>query len=340
MVKIAINGFGRIGKAAFKVAIKRNDIEVVAINGLSPMKDTMHLFKYDTVCGVYPGEVSCEGEEFLIVDGKKYRKLTIKYPVELPWKDLGVDVVLECTGAFTKKEKAMAHIKAGAKRVIISAPSKGEDPVGTYVLGVNQDEMNHETEQIISNASCTTNCIAPIMKVLQEKIGVKKALMTTIHAYTADQNLVDGTHRSGDMRRARASAQNIVPTSTGAARAVGLTMEHYKGIFDGLAIRVPVACGSLSDITLITDKETTKEEINKILKDAAQDKKYKGIITTTEDPIVSSDVIGNPASNIVDLALTNVLGGDLVKIIAWYDNEWGYSNRLVEQAVELAKYIK
>lgn len=340
MVKIAINGFGRIGKAAFKVAVKRSDMEIVAINGLSPMKDTAHLFKYDTVYGIYAGEVSFDGEEYLIVDGRKYRKFSEKDPSKLPWKNLGVDVVLECTGAFTKKEKAMAHITAGAKRVIISAPAKGEDPVGTYVLGVNQDEMNHQSEQIISNASCTTNCIAPIMKVLQEKIGVKKALMTTIHAYTAGQNLVDGTHKSGDMRRARASAQNIVPTSTGAARAVGKTMEHYKGIFDGLAIRVPVPCGSLSDITLVTEKETSKEEINKILKDAAQEAKYKGIITTTEDPIVSSDVIGNPASNIVDLALTNVLGGDLVKIIAWYDNEWGYSNRLVEQAVELAKYIK
>jgi glyceraldehyde 3-phosphate dehydrogenase len=224
--------------------------------------------------------------------------------------------------------------------VIISAPAKGDDPVGTYVLGVNQNDMDHEAEQIISNASCTTNCIAPIMKVLQEKIGVKKALMTTIHAYTADQNLVDGTHRGGDMRRARASAQNITPTSTGAARAVGETIKHYKGIFDGLAIRVPVPCGSLSDITLITEKETTKEEVNQILKDAANEEKYKGIITVIEDPIVSSDVIGNSASNIVDLALTNVIGGDMVKIIAWYDNEWGYSNRLVEQAIELAKYIK
>lgn len=340
MVKIAINGFGRIGKAAFKVAIKRDDIEVVAINGLSTAEDTAHLFKYDSIYGVYPGTVSSEGEDYLVVGNKKYKKLTIKDPQELPWKELGVDVVLECTGLFRTKEKAMAHIKAGAKRVIISAPSKGDDPVGTYVLGVNQDEMNHEAEQIISNASCTTNCIAPVMKVLQEAFGVKKAMMTTIHAYTADQNLVDGSHKSGDMRRARASAENIVPTSTGAARAVGKTMKHFKGIFDGLAIRVPVPCGSLSDITMIVNKETTKEAVNAALKKAAGEDQYKGILTVTDEPIVSKDIVGNPASNIVDLALTNVIGGDMVKIIAWYDNEWGYSNRLIEQAVELAKYIK
>ncbi|MFA6028008.1 MAG: type I glyceraldehyde-3-phosphate dehydrogenase [Patescibacteria group bacterium] len=340
MVKIAINGFGRIGKAAFKVAIKRNDVEVVAINGLSSVQDSAHLFKYDSVYGTYEGTVSTEGEDILVVDGKKYKKLAVREPKDLPWKELGVDIVLECTGLFTKKEKAKAHLDAGAKRVIISAPSKGDDPVGTYVLGVNQDEMDHESEQIISNASCTTNCIAPVMKVMQEVFGVKKAMMTTIHAYTADQNLVDGSHKSGDMRRARASALNIVPTSTGAARAVGKTIKHFKGIFDGLAIRVPVPCGSLSDIVFITEKETTKEEVNAALKKASEQPKYKGILTVTDEPIVSSDVVGNPASNIVDLALTNVVGGDLVKVIAWYDNEWGYSNRLVEQAVELAKYIK
>lgn len=340
MVKIAINGFGRIGKAAFKVAIKRSDVEIVAINGLSSVKDTAHLFKYDSIYGVYPGTVSTEGEDYLVVDGKKYKKLSVKDPAMLPWKELGVDVVLECTGLFTKKEKAQAHLDAGAKRVIISAPAKGDDPVGTYVLGVNQDEMDHENDHIISNASCTTNCIAPVMKVMQQVFGVKKAMMTTIHAYTADQNLVDGTHKSGDMRRARASALNIVPTSTGAARAVGITMKHFKGIFDGLAIRVPVPCGSLSDIVFITDKKTTKEEVNAALKKASEQPQYKGILTVTDEPIVSSDVIGNPASNIVDLSLTNVIDGDLVKVIAWYDNEWGYSCRLVEQAVELAKYIK
>ncbi|MFH0818947.1 MAG: type I glyceraldehyde-3-phosphate dehydrogenase [Patescibacteria group bacterium] len=340
MTKIVINGFGRIGKAAFKVAIKRSDIEVVAVNGLCSVEDSAHLFKYDSVFGCYEGEVSTKGKDILVVDGKEYKKLAIRDPKDCPWKDLGVDVVLECTGIFRTKEAASAHLAAGAKRVIISAPSKGDDPIGTYVLGVNQNDMDHESQHIISNASCTTNCIAPVMKVMQEVFGVEKAMMTTIHAYTADQNLVDGSHKSGDMRRARGAALNMVPTSTGAARAVGKTMEHFNGIFDGFAVRVPTPCGSLSDITMITSKDVSVEEVNSALTKASEQENFKGILTVTSEPIVSSDIVGNPASSIVDLSLTKVIGGNLVKVVAWYDNEWGYSNRLVEQAVELAKNIK
>ncbi|MBU0670896.1 type I glyceraldehyde-3-phosphate dehydrogenase [Patescibacteria group bacterium] len=334
--KIAINGFGRIGQAAFKVIKDRDDMEVVAINGLSPVSQSAHLFKYDTVYGVYPGEVSSEGEDKLIVDGKEYLKLSEKDPENLPWKDLEVDVVLECTGVFTKKADAAKHLKAGAKRVIISAPAKGDDPVGTYVLGVNQDQMKAD-EEIISNASCTTNCMAPVMKVINDNFGVEKAFMTTIHSYTADQNLVDGTHK--DLRRARAAAQNMVPTSTGAAKAVGLTIPEVNGIFDGMAVRVPTPCGSLSDMTILMKKDATAEEINEKLVTASNGE-LKGIIECTNDPIVSSDVVGNRASSIVDLELTKVVAGNFVKIIAWYDNEMGYATRLVDQAGEVAKLIK
>ncbi|MFH1537235.1 MAG: type I glyceraldehyde-3-phosphate dehydrogenase [Patescibacteria group bacterium] len=333
-IKIAINGFGRIGQAAFKVAAKRDDVEIVAINGLSHVSMSAHLFKYDTVYGKYPGEVSYEGDDKLIVDGKEYLKLSEKDPEKLPWKDLGVDVALECTGVFREKAQAEKHLIAGAKKVIISAPAKGDDPVGTYVLGVNQDQMKND-EQIISNASCTTNCMAPVMKVISKEFGIEKALMTTIHSYTADQNLVDGTHKK-DLRRARAAALNMVPTDTGAARAVGLTVPEVDGIFDGMAVRVPTPCGSVSDMTILLKKDATAEEINKKLVEASEGD-LKGILECTEDPIVSSDIVGNPASSIVDLALTKVIGGNLVKIISWYDNEYGYASRLVEQAIEVSK---
>ncbi|MBU0732426.1 type I glyceraldehyde-3-phosphate dehydrogenase [Patescibacteria group bacterium] len=335
-IKIAINGFGRIGQSAFKSAAKRDDIEIVAINGLSPVEMSAYLFKYDSVYGVYPGTVEARGDDKLIVDGKEYLKLSEKDPENLPWKDLEVDVALECTGVFRTKEQASKHLKAGAKRVIISAPAKGDDPVGTYVLGVNQEDMKDD-ELIISNASCTTNCMAPVMRVINDNFGVEKAFMTTIHSYTADQNLVDGTHK--DYRRARAAALNMVPTETGAAKAVGLTIPDLEGIFDGMAVRVPTPCGSLSDMTILLKKDATAEEINEALKTA--EKGYlKGILECTEDPIVSHDIIGNPASSIVDLSLTKVTGGNLAKIISWYDNEWGYSVRLVDQAVEIAKQIK
>lgn len=337
-IKIAINGFGRIGRAAFKAALEQSDLEVVAINNPGDLKMLAHLLKYDTVYGKFDKKVEVEGEDYLIIDRKKYRRFSEKEPNKLPWKDLNIDVVLECTGKFRKKADAALHLQAGAKRVIISAPAKGEDPVGTYVLGVNQEEMNHESDAIISNASCTTNCIAPVMKVLEEKIGIAKALMTTIHAYTADQNLIDGTHKK-DFRRARAAALNIIPTETGAARAAGKVIPSLAGKFDGLAMRVPVACGSLSDVVFLAKRATSVEEINAILKEAAQ-ATHQDIIEVSEEPLVSSDVIGNSASCVVDLSLTNVIDGDLVKIVAWYDNEWGYSVRLVEQAIEVGKRIK
>ncbi len=339
MIRMAINGFGRIGKAAFKVAIKNPNIEVVAVNGLSPVEMTADLFKRDTVYGNYEGEVSYKGEDKLVIDGKEYLKLTEKDPAKLPWKDLEVDIVLECTGVFRTKEQASMHLEAGAKRVLISAPAKGDEPMGTYVLGVNQDDMDHENDHVISNASCTTNCIAPMMRVLNDRIGVAKAMLTTIHAYTADQNLIDASHKK-DLRRARAAALNIVPTSTGAAKATGLVVPAMDGVFDGLSVRVPIPCGSLSDITLITKKDTTVEEINQIFKEAEANPIYKGIIETTEEPIVSSDIIGNPASTIVDLSLTKVVDGNLVKVIGWYDNEYAYSVRLVDQAIEVAEQIK
>ena len=335
--KIAINGFGRIGKSAFKAALKRDDVEVVAINGLSPVETTAHLFKYDTVYGKYPGEVSTKGKDKLVVDGKEYLKLREKDPEKLPWKDLDVDVVLECTGIFREKEDAAKHLKAGAKRVIISAPAKGDDPVGTYVLGVNQEEMK-DGEEIISNASCTTNCMAPVMRVINDAFGIEKAFMTTIHSYTADQNLVDATHKK-DLRRARAAALNMVPTDTGAAKAVGLTIPDLQGIFDGIAVRVPTPAGSLADMTILLKKDTTVDEVNKKLESAA--KGYlKGILECTYDPIVSSDIIGNPASSIADLSLTKIIGGNFIKVIAWYDNEYGYSVRLVDQAAEVGKLLK
>ena len=336
-IKIAINGFGRIGQSAFKVAIKRDDIEIVAINGLSPVEMSAYLFKYDSVYGVYPGTVETKGDDKLIVDGKEYLKLTEKDPEKLPWKKLDVDVALECTGVFRTKEEASKHLKAGAKRVIISAPAKGDDPVGTYVLGVNQEDMK-EDEHIISNASCTTNCMAPVMRVINDNFGVEKAFMTTIHSYTAGQNLVDGTGPT-DYRRARAAALNMVPTSTGAAKAVGLTIPEVDGIFDGMAVRVPTPCGSLSDMTILMKKDATAEVINEALK-KAEAGYLKGIIECTEDPIVSHDIVGNPASSIVDLTLTKVVAGNFAKIISWYDNEWGYSVRLVDQAVEIAEKLK
>lgn len=337
-IKITINGFGRIGRAAFKAALEKPELEVVAINNPGSLAMLAHLLKYDTVYGRFAKKVEVEGEDYLIVGGKKYRRFAEKDPALLPWKDLDVDVVLECTGVFRRKQDAAKHLQAGAKRVIISAPSKGDDPVGTYVLGVNQEDMNHETDAIISNASCTTNCIAPVMKVLEEKIGIAKALMTTIHAYTADQNLIDGTHKS-DFRRARAAALNIIPTETGAARAAAKVIPSLKGKFDGLAMRVPVACGSLSDIVFLAKRATSKEEINTLLKEAAKTT-HQGIIEVSEEPLVSSDIIANPASCIVDLSLTNVIADDLVKVVAWYDNEWGYSVRLVEQAIEVGERIK
>ena len=334
MLKVAINGFGRIGRSAFKIAIEKfsDEIEVVAINDLADNKTLAHFLKYDSNYGVWKHEVQATDSD-IIVDEKHIKGLEEKDPEKLPWDALGVDVVIECTGAFTDSEGAGKHLKAGAKRVVISAPSKGDNPAPTYVLGVNR--YNGEAE-IINNASCTTNCIAPMIKVLEDNFGVEKALMTTVHGYTQDQNLQDGPHK--DLRRARNASENIVPTTTGAALATTEAIPSLKDKFDGIALRVPVAVGSISDITAILKKEATVEEINQAFKNAAQDPQYKGILEVTEDPIVSSDIVGSSASVVVDLGLTKSLG-NLVKVFGWYDNEWGYSSRLIEQAVEVGNKI-
>lgn len=329
--RIAINGFGRIGRNAFKIALQKKDLEIVAINDLTDNKTLAHLLKYDTVYGRFSKKVLFD-EKHLIVNGKKYLALSEKDPSALPWKKLKIDVVLECTGIFRDEVGASLHLKAGAKKVIISAPAKGGG-IPTFVLGVNQKKYHNE--KIINNASCTTNCIAPVAAIIHGTLGIQKAMMTTVHGYTADQNLQDGPHK--DLRRARAAAANIVPTSTGAATAAAEAIPELSGIFDGLALRVPVITGSLSDFTFVTKRKTSKEEVNTIFKKAAKSPRYKNILEVTDDPIVSSDIVGNPHSSIVDLSLTNVIDGDLVKVIAWYDNEWGYSNRLVEMAMEIAK---
>lgn len=334
--RIAINGFGRIGAAAFRIALTRPELEVVAFNGLGSLAMAAHLLKYDSVYGRYDKTVTTEGEDYLIVDGKKYRRFSEKDPTKIPWGEVKADIVLECTGMFLTRELASQHLTAGAKHVIISAPAKDKD-IGTFVMSVNQEDIGKDT--ISSNASCTTNCIAPVMKVMMDTFGVEKAMMTTIHSYTADQNLVDGTHRGGDLRRARGAALNMIPTSTGAARAVGKTMPVYQGKFDGFAVRVPTPAGSLSDITMLLKKETTISEVNKVLTAAAMQPEYKNILAVTDEPIVSHDIIGRPESSIVDLALTMVVAGNLVKVVSWYDNEFGYANRLVDMAVEAGQKL-
>ncbi|MBP9698214.1 MAG: type I glyceraldehyde-3-phosphate dehydrogenase [Candidatus Moranbacteria bacterium] len=326
--RIAINGFGRIGRAAFKIALEKNDLEVVAINDLTEPSVLAHLLRYDTAYGHYRKEVSVNGSK-LVVDGKEFPVYAEPDPTKLPWKELAVDVVLECTGRFTDQKGASQHVSAGAKKVILSAPAKGEDDsVPTFLMGVNEDE--YKGQAVVSNASCTTNSLAPVAKVIHDKFGIAKALMTTIHSYTADQNLQDGPHK--DLRRARAAASNIVPTTTGAAIAVTQVMPELKGLFDGHSLRVPTIVVSLTDFTFVLKKKTTVEEINAVLKAASKEARYSKVLSVTEEPLVSSDFIGNPYSSIVDLSLTKVIDGDLVKIIAWYDNEWGYSNRLVEMA--------
>ncbi len=335
MVRIAINGFGRIGRNAFKIAFDRNDAEIVAINDLTDAKTLAHLLKYDSNYGTYAHDVSFD-DQGIIVDGKHIRVLAEKDPINLPWADLGIDVVIESTGFFTDPAAAHAHIDAGAKRVVISAPAKGEG-AKTIVLGVNEDQITYD-DQIISNASCTTNCIAPVMKVLEDNIGIEKAMMTTVHSYTASQKLQDAPAK--DIREARAAAENIVPTTTGASKAAALTIPTLQGKFNGLSVRVPTPVVSLSDITAVTKRDTTKEEINELFKKAAADPYYQGILAATEEELVSIDYRGNSNSSIVDLKLTDVIGGNLIKVVAWYDNEWGYSNRLVELTVDLGKMVQ
>ena len=331
--KIAINGFGRIGRNAFKLAFERDDIEVVAINDLTDTKTLAHLLKHDSTYGTYHHDVSYD-DNSIFVAGKQIRVLAEKDPALLPWGEFGVDVVIEATGLFVQPEKARAHIDAGAKKVVISAPAKGEG-AKFIVLGVNEHELTRE-DDIISNASCTTNCIAPVMAILEREFGIEKSLMTTVHSYTASQRILDAPAK--DLREARSAAENIVPT-TGAAIATAKVIPSLVGKFDGLSVRVPTAVVSLSDITAVLKRNTTKEEINEIFKRAAADPFYQGILTVTEDPLVSTDFKGNSHSSIVDLELTNVVGGNLVKIVAWYDNEWGYSNRLVEIVADVAANI-
>lgn len=333
-VRIAINGFGRIGRSAFKIALQKKACEVVAINDLTDPATLAHLLRHDTAYGLYELPVTVKGK-FLVVKNRKIPVLAVKEPAKLPWKRLKVDVVLECTGRFTKEEDASAHIAAGAKRVVISAPAKSE-ATETIVLGVN--EKTDSGAPVLSNASCTTNCIAPVAAVMYKAFGVRKALMTTVHAYTADQNLQDGPHK--DLRRARAAAANIVPTTTGAAIATAKTIPELKGLFDGLAIRVPTITVSLADFTFLVKRKVTKQQVNAAFIRAAKHPRWKGILGVTTEELVSSDFIKDPRSSIVDLSLTSVVDGDLVKVVAWYDNEWGYSNRLVEIAIEAAKKLK
>ena len=332
MVKIAINGFGRIGRNAFKIAFHRDDLEIVAVNDLTDTATLAHLLKHDSTYGAYSRKVEFDDEN-IIVDGKPIRVFSEKDPANLPWGDLGVDVVIESTGLFTDPEKAKAHLGAGAKRVVISAPAKGEG-AKTVVLGVNEDTITKD-DYIISNASCTTNCIAPVMKVLEDNLGIAKAMMTTVHSYTASQRILDAPAK--DLREARSAAENIVPTSTGASKAAALTIPSLKGKFNGLSVRVPTPVVSLSDITALTKRPTTKEEINELFKKAAREPYYEGILDVTEEELVSIDFRGNSHSCIVDLKLTDVVDGDLIKVVAWYDNEWGYSNRLVELTADFGK---
>lgn len=329
MLKVAINGFGRIGRASFKALLAKKNIEVVAINDLTDAPTLAHLLKYDSVYGIYDKKVEAVKGN-LVVAGKKYQVFAEKDPKALPWKKLGVDVVIESTGIFRDNASAGQHLMAGAKKVIITAPCKEDkDDVKTFVLGVNA-EMIKKTDAVISMASCTTNCLAPVTDIIRQAFGIKKALMTTIHSYTADQNLVDGPHK--DLRRARSAALSIIPTTTGAAIAVTKTIPELKGNFDGMALRVPTPVGSLCDTVYLTKKQVTVEDINNAIIKATKNPKYKGIVEATNDPIVSADIVGNPASAIVDLALTTVIGNDMVKVVSWYDNEWGYSSRLADLA--------
>jgi glyceraldehyde 3-phosphate dehydrogenase len=323
-IRVGINGFGRIGRNFFRAALAKGaDIELVGVNDLTDNTTLAHLLKYDSILGRLPYEVKATSDE-ITVNGKTFKALAERDPSKLPWGDLGADVVVESTGIFTDAAKAKVHIETGARKVIISAPAKNEDI--TIVLGVNEDKYDPEKHHIISNASCTTNCLAPMAKVIHETFTIERGLMTTIHAYTQDQNLQDGPHK--DLRRARAAAINIVPTSTGAAKAISLVIPELKGKLDGYALRVPIPTGSATDLTVTVGRETTVEEVNAAMK-AASEGALHGLLTYTEDPIVSSDIVTDPSSCIFDAGLTKVIGNQ-VKVVGWYDNEWGYSNRLVD----------
>ncbi len=347
-IRLAVNGFGRIGRQTLRALLEKyekgetslEEIELVAVNDLTDPKTLAHLLKYDSVYGILSNRISFSTETKqkelageIFVDNLSFGVISEPDPKKLPWKKLEVDIVIESTGRFTDRDSAKAHLEAGAKKVIISAPVKGGG-VGTYVIGVNMDKLSSR-ETIISNASCTTNCIAPVMKILNDKFSIKKSLMTTTHAFTADQSLVDGPHR--DLRRARSASINTIPTTTGAAIAATETIPDLKGKFDGLSIRVPVPVGSLSDITMLLGREVTVEEINAVITEECEKPEWQGIITYTNEPVVSSDIIGNSHSAIVDLPLTQVVDKTLAKVVAWYDNEWGYSHRMIEQVIKMSK---
>ncbi|HKU18547.1 MAG TPA: type I glyceraldehyde-3-phosphate dehydrogenase [Candidatus Saccharimonadales bacterium] len=336
--RIAINGFGRIGRNAFKIAFDRTDVEIVAINDLTDTKTLAYLLKHDSNYGTYSHEVGYDDEN-IIVDGKKIRVTAEKDPAALPWKDMNIDVVIESTGFFVEPDKARAHITAGAKKVVISAPAKGEsaDSAATVVLGVNEDKLEGAPD-VVSNASCTTNCITPVLAVIEAKFGIQKMMMTTIHSYTASQKLQDAPGGKA-LRDGRAAAENIVPTTTGASIAAAKAFPAVKDIFGAFEVRVPTPVVSLSDFVIVTKRKVTKEEVNDAFKEAAKNPYYQGILDVTEEELVSSDFIGNSHSAIVDLNLTSVVAGDLMKVCAWYDNEWGYSNRLVEEVADIGNLL-
>jgi glyceraldehyde 3-phosphate dehydrogenase len=329
MGKVAINGMGRIGRATFKIALEKPELEILAVNDLVPVDNLAYLLRYDTVYGRYRREVQAD-HDTLIVDGKRYQVFSEKDPAQLPWKELDIDVVFECTGVFTRKEDLEKHIFAGAQHVILSAPAKGNDVI-TVVHGVNEPGA----VEIISCASCTTNCITPVVEIMGRRIGIKKAIMTTIHAYTASQAIVDGPNKK--WTRGRAAAANFVPTSTGAAKATTRVLPQYDGKFDGAAVRGPVPAGSLADIVFVTERETSVDEVNGVFREESESGRYAGILGVTEDPIVSSDILGDSRASIVDVAMTQVVDGDLVKVMAWYDNEWGYANQMVREGVRMVQ---
>lgn len=334
MLKVAINGFGRIGRNVLKILLSRRDVQVVAVNDLTDAATLAHLLKHDSSYGTYDKKVSA-GDGSIIVGTREIAVFAEKDPKFLPWKKLGIDVVIECTGFFTNKEGASKHLEAGAKKVVISAPAKS-DEIKTIVLGVNEETVE-KTDQILSNASCTTNCIAPIMKILEDAYGIEKAMMTTVHSYTNSGRILDSPAR--DLREARTAAENIIPTTTGASKAAAKTIPALVNKFNGLSIRVPTPVVSLADITAVLKCKVTKEELAKLFKKVAKEPYFEGIIGVTDEPLVSSDFIGDPHSCIIDLSLIDVVCDDMVKIVAWYDNEWGYSNRLVELAVDFGKEV-
>ncbi len=330
--KVGINGFGRIGRLTFRALLNKTNIEVVAFNDLTDAKTLAHLFKYDSVHGKFNGDIAVDGDS-LVINGKKIRVYAEKDPANLPWKDLGVEIVAECTGIFRTREKMSKHITAGAKKVVLSVPSDNKEDVDlTVVIGVNDNKLTKDMK-LISNASCTTNCLAPVAKVLNDKFGIKKGLMNTIHSYTNDQIILDAPHK--DLRRARAAAVSIIPTKTGAAKAIGLVIPELDGKMDGFAVRVPTPDGSLVDLTCELLRSVTKDEVNAAMKEAANGP-MKGILEYLDEPLVSCDIIGNPHSSIYDSLMTKLIDGNLLKIIAWYDNEWGYSCRLADLIAMIA----